>query len=383
VPVGAFLSGGIDSSAVVRLMTRHAIAPVKTFSIGFHEAGFDELGYARQVASLCGTDHHELVLEPQALDMVEELVWHLDEPFGDSSAIPTYLVSRLAAGYVKVVLTGDGGDELFGGYDKYVVEGRERRYDLIPRLLRLPLGAVGRTLPVGTPGKRFLTHLALDGAHRYLDASTLFSRSHLAELLTPGAFRQIARTDPQEPALAALGREPESWLAALQYCDLRSYLPLDILVKVDRMTMAHSIEARPVLLDHRLVEFAASLPPDFKIRGEVTKYLFKRTMAGSLPAGIIDRPKQGFAVPLGAWFRGPWTGFVRDVLLSTRSRQRGIVAPGHIERLLQLNARGRNLDRELWTLVSFELWCQRFLDRQPAVLPRPAARPTPRWAVSA
>jgi asparagine synthase (glutamine-hydrolysing) len=374
VPLGAFLSGGLDSSAVVRAMAEQAGGRVKTFSIGFPDARFDERAHARRVAELCGTDHHELVVEPQPLDVVEDIVWHLDEPFGDSSAIPTYLVSRLAAEHVKVVLTGDGGDELFGGYDKYVVEAHERRYDRVPAVLRRPLGLIGRVLPVGTPGRRFLNHFALDGPRRYLDASTLFTRLDQAHLLTPEAFEQMARFDPWEGALDALSRQRGHWLSALQYCDLRSYLPLDILVKVDRMTMAHAIEARPALLDHELVEFAAAIPPSLHLRQGTTKHLFKRALAGRLPAEIIDRPKRGFAAPLAGWFRGPWTGFAHELLLSGRSRQRGILSALHLERLLRLNARGRELDRELWTLVSFELWCRAFLDRPPQPVPQ-SARP--------
>jgi asparagine synthase (glutamine-hydrolysing) len=368
VPLGAFLSGGIDSSAVVGAMTRLGAGPVKTFSIGFREAAYDELRHARHAAETWHTDHHELVVAPQSLDLIEQIAWHLDEPFGDASAIPTFLVSRLAARHVKVVLTGDGGDELFGGYDKYVVEQRERQYDRVPSAVRRTLGAAGRLLPDGTPGKRFLRHLALEGPHRYLDASTVFRRDEQAHLFTPAAFERIRRTDPLASALAALRGAPDGWLAALQHCDLRSYLPLDILVKVDRMTMAHSIEARPPLLDHRLVEFAARVPQDLKIRGTTTKYLFKQAVRGLVPDAIIDRRKQGFGVPLASWFRGPLTGFVHDLLLSETSRRRGIFNPAYIEHLLRLNKRGRNLDGQIWTLLSFEQWCRTFLDR-PASAP--------------
>ncbi len=363
VPLGAFLSGGIDSSAVVGAMRRLGAHSVKTFSIGFREQAFDELDHARVVARTCQTDHHELVVAPQSFDVVDDITWHLDEPFGDRSAIPTFLVSRLASRHVKVVLTGDGGDELFGGYDKYLVEQRERRFDRVPAGLRRVLGAAGQALPDGTPGKRFLRHLALDGHARYLDASVVFRRDEQAQLFTRAAFDEVRQSDPFGPALAALTSSPRAWLSALQYCDLRGYLPLDILVKVDRMTMAHSIEARPPLLDHRLVEFAARVPADLKIRGTTTKYLFKQAVRGLIPDAIIDRRKQGFGVPLASWFRGPWTGFVRDLLLSDTSRQRGILDRGYVEHLLRLNQRGRNMDSQIWTLLSFEQWCRTFLDR--------------------
>jgi asparagine synthase (glutamine-hydrolysing) len=377
VPLGAFLSGGIDSSAVVGAMTRLGSRRVKTFSIGFRETAFDELEHARVLARACQTDHHELVVAPQSFDVIEDIVWHLDEPFGDSSAIPTFLVSRLAARHVKVVLTGDGGDELFGGYDKYVVEQRERRFDRVPAPVRRALGAVGQTLPDGTPGKRFLRHLALDGPVRYLDASVVFRRDEQARLFTRAAFEHVRHADPFGPALAALAEMPRAWLSALQNCDLRGYLPLDILVKVDRMTMAHSIEARPPLLDHRLVEFAARIPPELKIRGTTTKYLFKQAVRGLIPDAIIDRRKQGFGVPVAAWFRGPWTGFVRDLLLSDTSRQRGLFDRGYIEHLLRLNQRGRNLDGQIWTLLSFEQWCRTFLDRPSPAPARPVGTITP------
>ena len=362
VPIGAFLSGGIDSSAVVATMAGLVPDRVKTFSIGFAEAGFDELRYAREVAAKFGTDHYDLVLEPDAVQIVEDLTWYLDEPFGDTSAIPTYMVSKLAAEHVKVVLSGDGGDELFAGYEKYVVEGRERRFDRVPAGLRRVAGAVGHAMPEGMRGRRFLQHLALDGSTRYLDASTLFRTEQMRKLFQGDAFEQVSRHNPLAESLASFESDSTDWLGAIQYRDLQSYLPLDILTKVDRMTMAHSIEARPPLLDHKLVEFAATIPPDIRMRGGTTKYLLKRAMRGILPDGIIDRPKHGFAVPLAHWFRGKLSGFARDLLLSASCRQRGFFNGRYIESLLQQNDRGRDLDLQLWTILSFELWCRRFLD---------------------
>jgi asparagine synthase (glutamine-hydrolysing) len=362
VPVGVFLSGGVDSSAVLASMVRLTPGPIRTFSIGFQDVDYDELPHARRIAAAFGTDHHDLVLEPQHVDFVEDLIWHLDEPFGDSSAIPTYVVSRLAATHVKVVLSGDGGDEIFGGYDKYVVEQRERRRDRLPAALRHALGAVGRALPEGTTGRNFLRHLGLEGARRYLDATTLFGRPERARLLRPEVLAQVASTDPADEALRRLAPRGGGWLTPLQYADLQSYLPLDILTKVDRMTMAHSLEARPALLDHRVVEFAATVPPDLLLRGRTTKYLLKQALRGALPDDILDRPKHGFAVPLQWWFRGQWGTFVRELLLSTRSRQRGIFEPDYLELLLRLHEGGRNMDGALWLLASLELWCRAFLD---------------------
>jgi asparagine synthase (glutamine-hydrolysing) len=371
VPVGAFLSGGLDSSAVVAMMARPAAGRLKTFSIGFAEAGFDELQYARQVATQFGTDHYDLVLRPDVVKVVEDLTWYMDEPFGDTSAIPTYMVSKLASEHVKVVLSGDGGDELFAGYDKYVVEGRERQRDRIPRPLRQAAGAVGRVLPDGMKGRNFLRHLALDGAERYVDASTMFRADQMRKLFHADAYRRMAQRDPRAESLAMMNHGGDDWLAAVQYRDLHTYLPLDILTKVDRMTMAHSLEARPPLLDHKLTEFAATIPARYRLQGTTTKYLFKQAMRGVLPDSIIDRQKHGFAVPLAHWFRGDLAAFARDVLLSDTSRQRGYLNTQYVERLLAMNARGRDLDLQLWTTLSFELWCQRFLDPTPRAQPAP------------
>jgi asparagine synthase (glutamine-hydrolysing) len=362
VPLGAFLSGGIDSSAVVAAMARLVPGPVKTFSIGFPDRDFNELDHARLVSKRFGTDHHELILEPNVVDILEDLAWHLDEPFGDPSAIPTFMVSKLAAEQVTVVLSGDGGDELFAGYDKYLVEQRERSYRLVPRPFRRLLGTIGELMHDGMRGRNFLRHIALDGAARYLDASTLFRADQKKKLFQPGAAEMLMASDPWTDAAEYLPGVNGHWLSALQHWDLKRYLPLDILTKVDRMSMAHSIEARVPLLDHKLVEFAATIPPELRLRRGTTKYIFKRAMRGILPDEIIDRPKHGFGIPLGRWFRGQLGAFVRELLLSETSRRRGIFNPAYIEQLVQRHENGRELDLHLWTLISFELWCRTFLD---------------------
>ena len=295
--------------------------------------------------------------------IVEDLTWYLDEPFGDTSAIPTYMVSKLAAAHVKVVLTGDGGDEVFAGYDRYLVEDRERSFDTLPRPLRRAAGAVGALLPDGTRGKRFLA------APR-----TRWARA-LRRRVDDVPRRRAAAAAPRRTRTADGGHDPvgrraaqlldtgDDWLSAVQHWDLDAYLPQDILTKVDRMTMAHSIEARPPLIDHRIVEFAATVPARFRLHDGQTKYLFKQAMRGVLPDHIIDRPKHGFAVPLAQWLRKDLATFARDILLSPTARRRGVFNLPHVERLLQLNDRGRNLDLQLWTILSLELWCRRFLDR--------------------
>lgn len=362
VPVGAFLSGGIDSSAVVATMARQASGRVKTFSIGFEDAEYDESKWARMVARRFNTDHYEWTLDPNALDVVDDIAGYLDEPFGDSSAIPTYMVSKLASQHVKVVLSGDGGDELFAGYDKYLVEGNERRLRL-PNLLRNLAGHVAEWIPDGARGSNFLRHMALSGPARYIDSHTLFRAHQQRSLFTADAGQCMWDWDPSASKVNDLARSSGNWLSSIQNHDLKGYLPLDILTKVDRMSMAHSIEARVPLLDHKLVEFAVTIPPEMLLRNGETKHIFKRAMRGILPDAIIDRPKRGFAVPLGRWFRGKLDDFVRNLLLSDTCRQRGILNPAYVDKLIRMHHQGRDLDLHLWTLISFELWCRRFLDR--------------------
>jgi asparagine synthase (glutamine-hydrolysing) len=365
VPVGAFLSGGLDSSAVVAHMVGKTERPVTTFSIGFKENSYNELPYADLVARALGTTHHELILEPDILNILDDLVWHLDEPFGDSSAIPTYMVSRMAAEHVKVVLSGDGGDELFAGYDKYRVENREQRF-VLPGSLRAALALVGSRMPEPMRGSNFVYHHSLSGWERYLDASTLFRLQSKRKLLQPEVFAELANNDPWRDARVWLARGNGNWLSAAQYLDFKSYLPLDVLTKVDRMSMAHSLEVRVPLLDHKLVEFAATIPPELALNGNGGKHLFKEAMRNRLPHEVIDRPKHGFAVPLNQWFRGELEEFAHDLLLSSRSRERGIFDHHYVQQLLGWHGRGRPLDLQIWTLISFELWCRTFLDNTSA-----------------
>ena len=366
VPLGAFLSGGVDSGAVVATMARLSDRPVNTFSIGFREPRYDESGEARRLAQQLGAEHRQLILDADALGVLDDIAWHLDEPFGDSSAIPTYMVSKLASEHVKVVLSGDGGDELFAGYDKYLKEGREQRLDRVPAPLRRLAGAVGDRMRDGWKGKRFLRHHRLSGTERYLDSCRILDLEQRRALLHADARAQlrddVARRDAESHLL-----EGGHWLSRAQYLDLHRYLPLDVLTKVDRMSMAHSIEVRVPLLDHKLVEFAATIPPEMQLRGGTTKHLFKRALHGILPEEVIHRPKRGFAVPLGDWFRGGLSGYVRDLLLSDTSRDRRVVDPAYVEHLLRLNDAGRPMDLPLWTLISFELWCRLFIDRSAPV----------------
>src|SRR5439155_8332487 len=236
VPLGAFLSGGVDSSSVVATMAKLSSRPVKTFSIGFSDPEYNELDYARTVARQFETEHHELILEPNVLDVIDDIAWYLDEPFGDSSAIPTYMVSKLAAQSVTVVLSGDGGDELFAGYDRYLVERTERKYSRIPSPMRKAAGLAGRMMREGMKGRRFLRHLALDGADRYLDANMLFREYDKGALFQPDAYREIQNNDMRVRWLPMLQNGNRHWLSSLQYFDIKSYLPNDILTKVDQIS---------------------------------------------------------------------------------------------------------------------------------------------------
>jgi asparagine synthase (glutamine-hydrolysing) len=350
VPVGAFLSGGVDSSAVVTIMARAAGVPVKTFSIGFREAGYDELPYARRVAEWLGTEHHELRVEPQDLGVLEEVLAAVDEPFADASAVPTYLVSRLARRHVKVVLSGDGGDELFAGYDRYVVDHRRRHLGLLGDAgLGGVLRVLSAALPNGAPGKNYLYNLSLPRLERYLDAISLFPARAMEDLLEPAAIRPSE--SPFATALAAgRGLDP---LSRLQDLDLNSYLPGDILTKVDRMTMANSLEARVPLLDHPLVEFACRLPASLRLRSGQTKYLLKRALRGRVPEEVLTRPKQGFGVPLEIWFSERLPGFFEDQLGDGRRLADVGVRPGSVRRLLDAFARWHRREHceRLWALA--------------------------------
>src|SRR5262245_11339963 len=365
VPLGAFLSGGIDSSLVVAMMAREM--KVKTFSIGFSDAGFDELRYARIAARHFDADHHEFVVTPDVCRLVEEIVWHHDEPFADVSSVPTYVVSKMASEHVTVALSGDGGDEVFGGYERYVVDRRRRRYERVPAFLRRAILRASQALPQGAYGKRFLRNIALEPAARYVDSVTYFDRDSQLNLLSDDARRALAGYDPArrfERTFAASAAR--SRLERLLYLDSKTYLPGDILVKVDRMSMANSLELRSPLLDHRLIEFAQTIPASLKLRGLETKYILKRAAAGLIPEEIINRPKQGFDVPIRRWFNHELREMLDDRLRSARARERGDFNHRAVLAVLDEHRRGaRDNARHLWSLLVLELWRRSFIDRRP------------------
>jgi asparagine synthase (glutamine-hydrolysing) len=365
VPLGAFLSGGIDSSVVVALMARASNRPVKTFSIGFDESRFNELPHARRVAEHLGTEHHEFVVRPDALDILDRLIWHFDEPFADSSAIPTWYVSEMARRHVTVVLSGDGGDELFGGYDRYLPHPRVATFDrLAPGIGRAVAAATWRALPHGVRGKNFLRHVARDPQGRYLDSVAMYHADERRSLLSHDVQRSLGDWDAERHFRAPferLGNLP--FAAQMMAFDFETYLPEDCLTKVDRMSMAHSIESRVPLLDHLVVEFAARLPTSLKIQQDRRKHLLKQLAFKLVPREILDRPKQGFGVPIGHWFKGSLRDVFGDVLGSPEARQRGYFDAAFVDRILAEHLSGkRDHALRLWQLLVFELWHRQYID---------------------
>jgi asparagine synthase (glutamine-hydrolysing) len=371
VPVGAFLSGGVDSSAVVALMARHASAPVKTFSIGFGtDRAYNELDDARTVAQALGTEHHELLAtDVDLVDTLKTLVYHYDEPFGDEAGFPTYLLSRFARDHVKVVLTGDGADELFGGYRRYAADQASSWYQRLPRALSRSLipAAVGN-LPRLRRVKRAVDTLPItDPARRYAAWLTVFSREMRSELLAPAVASEAGPYDPSWPYsryYTALDRRAaDDHLNRMMYVDVKTWLPDAYLEKVDKATMACGLEARLPMLDPRLVELAFTIPGRFKIRGGSLKRVLKQAVRGLVPDSVLAKRKRGFAVPTDPWFRGPLKEFAFEVLLDPGTRGRGYFNSGYVERLWKEHFEGRQVrDAQLWLLLNFELWHRAYLD---------------------
>lgn len=367
VPLGAFLSGGVDSSAVVGLMSQISDQPVKTFSIGFNEDSFNELKFARIAARHFKTDHHEFVLTPDFVEVVDDIVWHFDEPFADPSALPTYIVSKLARDFVTVVLSGDGGDELFGGYSRYVTDrGRSGLGRLPERIRRNVLRPLSEALPHGTHGKNYLYNISLDVAGRYIDSISHFNGPRKGHLYSREFYASLnGSLDAGEKLYRQIGKSVVSSdaLEKLLYLDGRTYLPGDILTKVDRMSMASSLEARSPLLDHKLIEYVARIPSSLKIKGRETKYIFKKAIEGFVPREILNREKQGFGVPIGDWINLQLKERITSELSEKRSMDRGYFDPKYMCVLLDEHGRGRrDHSYALWTLWMLELWHRRYID---------------------
>jgi asparagine synthase (glutamine-hydrolysing) len=361
VPVGVLLSGGVDSGGIAALASRHSDEPLRTFSIGFEEAGFNELSRARLVAERYGTNHHELVLRPDAVELLPKLVEAFDEPFGDSSALPTYLVSELAAEHVKTAMSGEGGDELFGGYYTYVADLLARRVGRLATLAR-PLAEAlpSRTDRVGFDykAKRFSRAAALPPLERHHGWKEIFSAAARTELLGPGASGWDPLDLYRERYAETAGAEP---LARMQDVDLGIYLVDDLLVKTDRLSMAHSLELRVPFLDPEVADFAFSLPTKLKVRGFEKKRLLRQALEPLLPREIVHGRKQGFSIPIAAWLRGPLEPFAREVLTPSALARQGLLDPAAVTPLLDRHCSGReDLSRQIWGLIALTLWFDRY-----------------------
>ncbi|HXH25979.1 MAG TPA: asparagine synthase (glutamine-hydrolyzing) [Vicinamibacterales bacterium] len=370
VPLGMFLSGGIDSSAVAMLMARSVDRPIETFSVGFADHGFSELEYAREVARAAGADAHELVIDDDDFfAALPRLVWHEDEPIAHPSSVPLHFVSRLAQRRVKVVLTGEGSDELLAGYGRYAralvnwhaAAAWER---VVPQPIRAAVrSAVVPRLPgrIGALARRSFLAVPREPGPLLLDTFAAIPLALQHTLLSPDA---LAGADPYGPSRAYLARPngPSGLLERLLYLDLKTYL-VELLMKQDQMSMSASIESRVPFLDHRLVEFAARLPGDLKLRGFRTKRILRRALAGILPDRILTRPKMGFPVPFGSWVRGRWHAVAREVLLDRRTRERGLLDAGAVAALLEAHRAGARSGADaIWALLNLELWHRTFID---------------------
>jgi asparagine synthase (glutamine-hydrolysing) len=370
VPLGAFLSGGLDSSTVVALMAQSSEQPIETFSIGFDQESFDESEHAEVVARKHGTNHHAFRCTPDALEVLPALSHYYDEPFADSSAIPTYYLSKIARQHVTVAISGDGGDETFAGYSRY--DNGMFRWNMaqfLPsNLIRKAFRLLADACPCQVRGWGILHRNSLPPMDSYIaDLSLYLPREKRALMVSPPVT-----TSPDYDAIFSLANgldepraEPE-FLSQMQYFDQMLYLPGDILVKVDRATMAFGLELRAPLLDYRLAEFMATVPARLRYRRGIKKYLLKKVASRLLPPRAIRRPKMGFAVPLKQWLREEAATFARDILFSSCARQRGLFRSDEVERLFGCLVQGhRDVSHKLWALLFFELWCRHWLDHKP------------------
>jgi len=371
VPLGVFLSGGVDSSAVVAYMAQQSGRPVKTFSVGFEDTAFDERPYARKIAEHYSTQHTELIVKAPVNDILPRLIWHYDEPFGDASAIPSYAISELTSQHVTVVLNGDGGDESFAGYDWYVMARRLRRGDIIPLQMRQRIAVGLQQLPRHWRQRQPLRKLSRLAAAMSADPARRFARSHQTfapddrwNLYTAEHRATLGVCDPEEIFVNAFSQTDaqDSTDVALD-ADVNIYLADDLLVKMDRATMAHGLESRSPFLDHELMAFVASLPAAFKLQGVQKKRLLKAALRGRVPDFILDRPKMGFSVPLAHWFRHELHDMTHDLLLSDRALARGYFRPESIALLLNEHYNDtEDHSANLWDLLVLELWHRTFID---------------------
>ena len=371
VPLGAFLSGGVDSSAIVCLMSEITGRPVKTFSIGFDDPSYNELEYARVVARQFNTEHHELMVQPDVVHLVQDLVKYLDEPLADVSVFPTYLVSQLARQHVTVALSGDGGDELFAGYEWYIANKIASYYERVPAFLRdrwIP--RVVDCIPPSTRKKgminklkRFVEGSVLPDSLQHFRWSMFATEESKRSLYSEELQRSMGQINAYERFIdhfQSTARADALWQQ--QVADIKTYLADDILVKVDRMSMANSLEARTPFLDYRLVEFAAGLPSHLKLRGLQTKYLLKRCMASKLPRTVLSRKKEGFSIPMKNWLKQELRPLMQDLLSPARMKRGGFFNASYVQRLMTDHLKGvANHSHQLWSLMMFEIWQDSYL----------------------
>jgi asparagine synthase (glutamine-hydrolysing) len=368
VPLGALLSGGTDSSTVVALMARASSSPVKTFTIGFKHDDFNESHYARIVAQRFGTDHHELILEPNVVETVETLTRSLEEPFGDSSMLPTYYVSCMARQHVTVALAGDGGDEVFAGYDRYGIHARRRIFEHVPDAVwRWYREYLYPRLPETMHGRKFAYNVSLPWRERYVDGVSFLPAFEREMPLLSDEFRaQVSGIEnPQNILFRYFEQAPaDDPVSQMLYVDTKTYMTADILTKVDRMSMAASLEVRAPILDHVFVEWATGLPPEWKLRGRKQKYILtKLAERVGVPKEALYRRKQGFALPLVHWIRNELKDLLMTVLLEPRTVQRGYFNPDGVRRLLEEHFSGRRVhSQRIWRLLMFEMWHRNFLE---------------------
>ena len=372
VPLGVFLSGGIDSSAIVAFVSKLLNHPVKTFSIGFEEETFDELKYARKVSKIFATDHHEYIVKPEALDILPKLIWFFNEPFADSSCIPTYYLSKMTRQEVTVALNGDGGDESFAGYERYVANKISNIYNHIPLGIRKTLIYILNTrLSESTKKKdvikrlkRFVNAIDPSAEERYVQWMSIFNYDLKRNLYSEETVNRLKDNNPREYLLDAFRKSgANNFIDATLYTDIMTYLPGDLLVKADISSMANSLEARSPFLDHKLMEFAASIPANLKLKGFTTKYLLKKALANILPKEIINRRKAGFGVPVGTWFRQELKDYAYNVLLNESSQNKSYFRKEKIQEILDEHTKGLiDHGARIWSLINFELWHQIFID---------------------
>jgi asparagine synthase (glutamine-hydrolysing) len=364
VPLGAFLSGGVDSSTVVALMKRHASGPVKTFSLGFSVGGaYNELSEASAVARVLGTEHHEMLVDVEQLtDTLQTLVYHYDEPFGDAAGFPIYLLSKYARDSVKVVLTGDGGDELFGGYRRYMADQWHSVYRLLPgKLRRSVLPHLAEQLPRFRRVKKAVSTLSIDEpSARYASWLATFTPAMLMRLILPDVFARVGEYDARSVYFKHYYEKHtlnDDHLNRLMYIDIKTLLADGYLEKMDKATMAAGLEARVPFLDHRLVELSFRIPSRFKIKGSTTKAILKQAVRSLIPAEVLQRPKHGFAVPTDPWFRGALRQFSLEVLTDPGAKYTAYLDKAYVQQLWHEHERGRHVwDSQLWLLLNFELW---------------------------